>query len=129
MDAGLLDGKAAVTITVNGARVLTTDIRAEIKPATVPRSIGARTSTIASAPFYSATGTMTATTMTHRGVTRSTAPSNPSSTPVTSAAGTTDAFNPGWSLRPECLRDRDEGHAPFSEYRSAEIWMTVRQSF
>ena len=43
--------------------------------------------------------------------------------------GLTYAFAPGWSLRPEVLYLRDEGNTQFSDYSSTEIWMMVRKSF
>jgi hypothetical protein len=43
--------------------------------------------------------------------------------------GLTYAFAPGWSLRPEVLYLRDEGNTHFSDYSSTEIWMTVRRLF
>lgn len=43
--------------------------------------------------------------------------------------GLTYAFAPGWSLRPEVLYLRDEGNTQFSDYSSTEIWLTVRKSF
>ena len=43
--------------------------------------------------------------------------------------GLTYAFAPGWSLRPELLYIRDEGDTPFSDYSSTEIWINVRKSF
>ena len=43
--------------------------------------------------------------------------------------GLTYAFAPGWSLRPEILYIRDEGNTQFSDYSSTEIWLTVRKSF
>jgi hypothetical protein len=43
--------------------------------------------------------------------------------------GLTYAFAPGWSLRPEVLYLRDEGNTQFSDYSSTEIWMMVRRSF
>jgi hypothetical protein len=43
--------------------------------------------------------------------------------------GLTFTFAPGWSLRPEVLYIRDEGDDAFSDYSSTEIWMMVRKSF
>jgi tetratricopeptide (TPR) repeat protein len=43
--------------------------------------------------------------------------------------GLTYAFAPGWSLRPEVLYIRDEGDAEFSDYSATEIWVNVRKSF
>lgn len=43
--------------------------------------------------------------------------------------GLTYTFAPGWSLRPEVLYLRDEGNTPLSDYSSTEIWVTVRKSF
>ena len=43
--------------------------------------------------------------------------------------GLTYTFAPGWSLRPEVLYIRDEGDDAFSDYSSTEIWMMVRKSF
>jgi hypothetical protein len=43
--------------------------------------------------------------------------------------GLTYRFAPGWSLRPQVLYIRDEGHAPFSDYSSTEMWLMVRKSF
>jgi hypothetical protein len=43
--------------------------------------------------------------------------------------GLTYAFAPGWSLRPEVLYIRDEGNTQFSDYSATEIWMMVRRSF
>ncbi len=43
--------------------------------------------------------------------------------------GLTYEFAPGWSLRPEVLYIRDEGNTQFSDYSATEIWMMVRRSF
>ena len=43
--------------------------------------------------------------------------------------GLTYAFAPGWSLRPEVLYIRDEGDTELSDYSATEIWMMVRKSF
>ena len=43
--------------------------------------------------------------------------------------GLTYAFAPGWSLRPQVLYIRDEGNTQFSDYSSTEIWLMVRKSF
>ena len=44
-------------------------------------------------------------------------------------AGLTYEFAPGWSLRPEVLYLRDEGNTAFSDYSATEIWVMVRRSF
>jgi hypothetical protein len=43
--------------------------------------------------------------------------------------GLTYAFAPGWSLRPEMLYIRDEGDTELSDYSATEIWINVRKSF
>ena len=43
--------------------------------------------------------------------------------------GLTYTFAPGWSLRPEVLYIRDEGDAEFSDYSATEIWVNVRKYF
>lgn len=43
--------------------------------------------------------------------------------------GLTYAVAPGWSLRPEVLYLRDESNSLWGNYSSTEIWMMVRKSF
>jgi len=43
--------------------------------------------------------------------------------------GLTYEFAPGWSLRPEVLYIRDEGETEFSDYSATEFWLMVRASF
>ena len=43
--------------------------------------------------------------------------------------GLTYEFSPGWSLRPEVLYIRDDGNTRYSDYSSTEVWMSVRKSF
>jgi tetratricopeptide (TPR) repeat protein len=43
--------------------------------------------------------------------------------------GVTYEFAPGWSLRPEVLHIRDEGDAELSDYSATEFWLMVRASF
>ncbi len=43
--------------------------------------------------------------------------------------GLTYGFAPNWSLRPEVLYIRDEGNTELSDYSATEIWMMVRRSF
>ena len=43
--------------------------------------------------------------------------------------GLTYAFAPGWSLRPQVLYIRDEGNTQFSDYSSTEMWLMLRKSF
>jgi len=43
--------------------------------------------------------------------------------------GLTYELAPGWSLRPEVLYIRDEGDAPYSDYSATEFWLMVRASF
>jgi tetratricopeptide (TPR) repeat protein len=43
--------------------------------------------------------------------------------------GLTYAFAPGWSLRPELLYIRDEGNTQFSDYSATEVWVMLRKSF
>ena len=43
--------------------------------------------------------------------------------------GLTYELAPGWSLRPEVLYIRDEGDTPYSDYSATEFWLMVRASF
>lgn len=43
--------------------------------------------------------------------------------------GLTYEFAPGWSLRPEVLYIRDEGDTDFSDYSATEFWLMVRAYF
>jgi hypothetical protein len=43
--------------------------------------------------------------------------------------GLTYAFAPGWSLRPEVLYLRDESNSLWGNYSSTEVWVNVRKSF
>jgi tetratricopeptide (TPR) repeat protein len=43
--------------------------------------------------------------------------------------GLTYEFAPGWSLRPEVLYIRDEGDTRYSDYSATEFWLIVRASF
>ncbi len=43
--------------------------------------------------------------------------------------GLTYAFAPGWSLRPEVLYLRDESNSLWGNYSSTEVWLMVRKSF
>ena len=43
--------------------------------------------------------------------------------------GLTYEFTPGWSLRPEVLYIRDEGDTQYSDYSATEFWLIVRASF
>jgi tetratricopeptide (TPR) repeat protein len=43
--------------------------------------------------------------------------------------GLTYAFSPGWSLRPELLYIKDDGNTLYSDYSSTEVWVSVRKSF
>jgi hypothetical protein len=43
--------------------------------------------------------------------------------------GFTYEFAPGWSLRPEVLYIRDEGDTQYSDYSATEFWLIVRASF
>ena len=43
--------------------------------------------------------------------------------------GLTYEFSPGWSLRPEVLYIKDDGNTRYSDYSATEVWMSVRRSF
>ena len=43
--------------------------------------------------------------------------------------GLTYAPAPGWSVRPEVLYIRDEGNTPYSDYSATEVWMMIRRYF
>jgi tetratricopeptide (TPR) repeat protein len=43
--------------------------------------------------------------------------------------GLTYEFTPGWSLRPEVLYIRDEGDTQYSDYSATEFWLIVRAAF
>jgi tetratricopeptide (TPR) repeat protein len=43
--------------------------------------------------------------------------------------GLTYEFIPGWTLRPEVLYLRDEGNTRFSDYSATEVWVMLRRSF
>jgi hypothetical protein len=43
--------------------------------------------------------------------------------------GLTYQFTPGWSLRPEVLYIRDEGDTQYSDYSATEFWLIVRASY
>jgi hypothetical protein len=43
--------------------------------------------------------------------------------------GLTYEFTPGWSLRPEVLCIRDEGDTQYSDYSATEFWLIVRAAF
>ena len=43
--------------------------------------------------------------------------------------GLTYALGPGWSLLPEVVYIRDEGDTQFSDYSATKVWINVRKSF
>jgi tetratricopeptide (TPR) repeat protein len=128
----MLDGKAALTITLNGGREWATQDRAE----------GDQT-------FYGVTldwgmdfndrlGVFLFGLWEHNGYHEDIPYDDDYETPKTLSpdldiyelgGGLTYAFAPHWSLRPEVLYIRDEGDTKLSDYSATEVWLTVRRSF
>jgi hypothetical protein len=128
----LIDGKGALTLTLNGGREWATHDR----PAGDHTFYGAQTDW--SMDFSERLGIFLFGLWEHNGYHEDVAEDDgieavrmlrPDLDIYELGGGLTYAFAPGWSLRPEILYLRDEGDRLFSDYSSTEIWMTVRRSF
>jgi tetratricopeptide (TPR) repeat protein len=128
----MLEGKAALTITLNGGRERATQGRAEgdqtFYGVTVDWSMD----------FNDRLGVFLFGLWEHNGYHEDIPYYDDYGTPRTLSpdldiyelgGGLTYAFAPGWSLRPEVLYIRDEGDTQFSDYSATEVWVNVRKSF
>jgi tetratricopeptide (TPR) repeat protein len=128
----MLEGKAALTITLNGGRERATQGRAEgdqtFYGVTVDWSMD----------FNDRLGVFLFGLWEHNGYHEDIPYYDDYGTPRTLSpdldiyelgGGLTYAFAPGWSLRPEVLYIRDKGDTQFSDYSATEVWVNVRKSF
>jgi tetratricopeptide (TPR) repeat protein len=128
----LMDGKAAVTFTINGGREWATHDREggdqSIYGAQVDWSID----------FNERIGAFLFGFWEHNGTHEDTPYEDAFGTPglvrpdldvYELGGGLTYEFTPGWTVRPEILYLRDEGNTRFSDYSATEVWVMLRRSF